>query len=97
MTFKEAKKRVVGNFSELEQLLEQAINQGLVDENSSYYNMILTLKEDVPIAQDWPQLSEIIYKGKRLEEDIDTWLSLKGYTTIELLWPSEEADASPSD
>lgn len=92
MLFKDAKKVVSENFTQLGVKLQQAIDQGFLDETSNYYNTITTLRDDVNLTQFWSQLNEIIYRGKSLEEDLDTWLSLKGCTTFSLPWPTENSD-----
>ncbi len=92
MSLLEAKAHVAENFRALELKLERAVDLGFIDEGQAYYNALDTLLEDTEIAQSWDELSAVIDQGKTLEEDFDTWLSLKGYTTIGLPWPRSAAD-----
>jgi hypothetical protein len=80
------------NFEALQMKLDQAVDLGYIDEGQIYYNSLSTLIDDAKIAESWDELTEVIYQGKALEENIDTWLSLKGYTTIGLKWPINPAD-----
>jgi hypothetical protein len=92
MTLLDAKTLAMENFEALQMKLDQAVDLGYMDEGQVYYNSLSTLSDDAKIAESWDELTEVIYQGKALEEDIDTWLSLKGYTTIGLEWPTNSAD-----
>jgi|GEM_PF-1313688 hypothetical protein len=89
MHFPDAKNAVIENLQALQFNLTRAVDQGMLDDDSNYDNLILTLIDDVEIVDSWPELAEIIFKGKTLEADIDTWLSFHGITTIGLEWPGE--------
>lgn len=89
MSLSAAKEVVLENLGALEAKLDLAVGQGMVDVDSTYYNELSAFIDDVSIVKSWEELAEIIYKAKILEVDIDTWLSLKGETTISLEWPSQ--------
>lgn len=87
MRFLEAKEDVMENLETVEIMLEQAADQGMIDVDDIFHNELLDLIDDAAIVDSWPELAEIISRAKILEENIDTWLSLKGITTIDLEWP----------
>lgn len=92
MSLLEAKANVAENFEALELKLDQAVDLGFIDEGQAYYNAMDTLLDNAKIAESWDELAAVIDQGKTLEEDLDTWLSLKGYTTIGLQWPRGSGD-----
>lgn len=88
MPLSDLKASVMEIFESLQAKLDQAVELGFSDEEQVYYNGISTLMDDIRVISSWDELAEIIYKGKSFEEDIDAWMSLKGYTTIGLEWPA---------
>ncbi len=92
MSLLKAKTAVIENFESLKLKLDQAEDLGFIDTEEAYYNAMDTLLEDAKMAQSWDELAAVIDQGKTLEEDLDTWLSLKGFTTIGLQWPTSSAE-----
>ncbi|MCL4419521.1 hypothetical protein M1146_05490, partial [Patescibacteria group bacterium] len=80
------------NLQALRMLLERCVDEGMLDEGESYYNELVDLVSDAEILKTWDELAEIITKAKTIEIDIDTWLSVRGNTTISMQWPSIKAD-----
>lgn len=89
MHFPDAKDAVLENLQALQFSLTRAVDQGMIDNDSAYENLILNLLDQALAIESWSGLEEIIFEAKILEEDIDTWLSLRGMTTIGLEWPGK--------
>jgi hypothetical protein len=65
MHFPDAKNVVIENLQALQVNLTRAVDQGILDDDSNYYNLILTLIDDVEIVDSWPKLAEIIFRRYR--------------------------------
>jgi hypothetical protein len=89
---KKAAGDVVDNLQALQMLLERCVNQGMIDEGEYYYNELVDLISDGEIVKNWDELAEIITRAKTIEVDIDAWLSLRGNTTISMIWPTQNLD-----
>jgi uncharacterized protein YjgD (DUF1641 family) len=87
--FSQAVSDVMDNLQVLQVALNRAVDEGMIDEGSSYYNELLDLLEDARIVKTWEELMEIISLAKTIEVDIDAWVSLRGATSISLSWPSQ--------
>lgn len=86
--FKQATQSVIDNLQALQQRLNRCINEGMLDEGNAYYNELLDLVDDADIVKTWDELNEIITRAKTIEVDIDAWISIRGGTTISMLWPT---------
>ena len=82
------KEDTIENLEAIQTTLLQCINQGMLDEEDRFYNEILDLIDEARIIKTYPELAEVISKGKTLETDIDAWLSMHQRETGSLLWPS---------
>lgn len=85
--FKQACNQISENLNAMSIQLQACIDSGMMDYSSQYYNLLNLLQEDIEIVKTWDELGEIITRAKTLEKDFDTWLSLKGRSTIGLSWP----------
>lgn len=80
---------VKDNLEALQMSLRRCVNEGMIDEGDAYYNELLDLIDDAEIVTTWDELKEIITRAKTIEVDIDAWLSIRGATTISMLWPKQ--------
>lgn len=85
---KEACHQTAENLNAMSVQLDACINSGMTDYSSQYYNSLNELQDDIELIKTWDELDEIIIRAKTLENDFDTWLSLKGRSTIGLIWPN---------
>lgn len=88
---KKAVDDVLDNLQALQMSLERCVNQGMIDEGEYYYNQLVDLISDAEIVKTWDELEEVIAKAKTIEIDLDAWLSVRGSTTISMLWPNIKA------
>jgi hypothetical protein len=86
--FIENKEDVIDNLEAIQLTLQQCTAAGMLDLEDSFHNEVLDLIDEALLSKSSPELSEVIVKGKTLEVDMDTWLALKGRTTLSLTWPS---------
>lgn len=87
LQLEKAAQDVKDNLTALQMSLRRCVNEGMIDEGDGYYNELLDLIDDTEILTSWPELGEIISRAKTIEVDIDAWLSIRGATTIAMLWP----------
>lgn len=85
--FAQAKSDTMDNLQILQTALDRALDQGMIDYESTYYNELLDLLEDARIVKTWEELMEIISLAKTIEIDIDAWVSLRGGDSMSLNWP----------
>ena len=82
------KNDTIENLKEIQVVLLQCINQGMLDEEDHFYNEILNLIDEAHLVKTYPELAEVISKAKTLEADIDVWMSMHQRETGSLTWPS---------
>jgi hypothetical protein len=85
--FVQAIEDVIENLESLRMSLNRCVNEGMIDYESAFYNQINDLIDDAEIVKTWDELIEIITRAKTIEVDVDAWLSVRGSTTISMLWP----------
>lgn len=86
---KKAADDVLDNLEALQFSLQRCVNEGMLDEGDAYYNELVDLIDDTEIITNWDELTEIITRAKTIEVDIDAWLSIRGNTTISMIWPTK--------
>ncbi len=79
---------VIDNLEALKMSLQRCVNEGMLDVGDVYYNELIDLIDDAEIVQNWDELKEIVTRAKTIEVDIDAWLSIRGSTTISMIWPN---------
>lgn len=84
---KQAADDVLDNLEALQMKLQRCVNEGMLDEGDAYYNELLDFIEDAEIVTTWDELTEIVTRAKTIEVDLDAWLSIRGTTTISMIWP----------
>lgn len=94
MVLPAVRENILENLRILQTRLENATDEGMLDVDDYYYNELSDLMEEAKLAKAAEELSEVVYKAKTIETDIDAWLSQRGYTTIGLEWPLNLDDAS---
>ena len=75
------------NLETIQVTLNECINQGMLDEESQFYNELIELLDEARLVKTYPELVEVITKAKTLETDIDVWLSMKRRETHSISWP----------
>jgi hypothetical protein len=85
--FTKAREAVFENLEALRISLDRCVREGMIDEGDAYYNELLDFMDDAEIVTSWDELNEIITRAKTIEVDIDAWLSIRGSTTISMIWP----------
>lgn len=87
-TFVKTRDDILDNLQAMTVQLDACIDSGLIDYGCDYYNTLSELQDDIGVAKTWNELEEIVTRAKTLEKDFDTFLSLKGKSTIGLSWPT---------
>lgn len=86
-TFLKIKDQVIDNLETIEDMIDSCTSQGMIDPGSSLYNEVLQILDEADLAKSYPELDEVITKGKEIEHNVETWLAMHGANTIELTWP----------
>lgn len=86
------KLETIENLQTIQVLLGRCVSLGMIDEGSHYYNELVDLISNTEFITSWDALLEIITHGKTVEGDMDAWLSLRGESTLSLVWPSKEKE-----
>jgi len=89
-SFMKAKDQVIDNLETLQVLLDDYTEEGLLDPESVIYNELLAILDEADLSEGNPELAEVIVRGKELEHNLDTWLSMHGGNSMELTWPKLE-------
>lgn len=87
LEFLEARGETVDCLRAIQMNLSRCVDEGMIDEDSFYYNEILNLIDEATLSKNWNELEEVITKAKTLEVDVDAWLSGHGQTTLSMQWP----------
>lgn len=85
--FLKAKELVIENLETLQFRISNYEDQGMIDEGSTLYNEAISIIDQTELCHSFAELDEMIIKGKEVEHNIDTWVSLHGGSTYELTWP----------
>ena len=75
------------NLKSIQMTLNECTSEGMLDEESQFYNELIELLDEARIVKTYPELAEVITKAKILETDIDAWLSMKRRETLSISWP----------
>lgn len=75
------------NVLHLKTELDRCVEEGMIDEEDHYYNELLDLMAASELLSSWDELEDAVEVAKILEVDVNTWLALKGRTTVSLEWP----------
>lgn len=75
------------NLETIQITLSECVNDGILDEESQFYNELIELLDQARIVKTYPELAEVITKAKILETGIDAWLSMKRKETLSISWP----------
>lgn len=92
--FVQAQNDVLDNLDVIETALDQCVDEGMLDPDSEYHNKLEDLLDAARIAKTWEELMAVVSAAKTFEEDVDTWLSFHGRSTIELSWPIKKEGRS---
>lgn len=87
LQFLESRGDTVENLKAIQANLVRCIDEGLVDQDDTYYNELLALIDEAQLSKTWDELMEVISKAKVLEVDVAVWLSGHGQNSISLPWP----------
>jgi hypothetical protein len=88
--FTQAKSDVIENLEALQMSLDRCVDEGMIDYESKYYNELSDLVDDTHIVKTWEELREVITLAKTIEMDLDSWVSLRGGSSMSLGWPERE-------
>src|SRR5258708_2372229 len=86
-TFLDARGTTVENLEAIRFSLRRGEDEGLIRSDDVLYNEMVELIDDAGAVDNWEELEELIVKAQVLEQDVDTWLSLRGLSTVSLSWP----------
>jgi hypothetical protein len=81
------KEKILNNISILMSNYQSCIDANMKDPNSSFYNKIESLIEQVNATEDKMALSEIIMEAKTIESQLDIWITSQGQSTLNISWP----------
>ena len=84
-----AKQTILENLEAIQTSLNRCVQEGMIDPDDDYYNVILGLIEDARTVDNWDELMEAVVRAKTLEIDIASWLSRHGRTTVSFNWPKK--------
>ena len=87
LQFIEDKEETIDNLDVLKESLEMCIDAGFHDIDEGFHNELLDLIDEVVLSKSYPELSEVIFKARTIETDLEAWLSSKGGSTLGLSWP----------
>lgn len=82
-----AKGDIVENLRAIRMSLVRCIEEGMIDEDDTYYNQVVLLIDEASISRTWDELMEVVAKAKILEVDVAAWLAGHGQTSLSLPWP----------
>lgn len=82
------KEQVIDILEDLQSMIVQCEDQGMLDPNSTLYNELLVIMDEAKYANNLEELDEVITKGKELEYNVESWLARHGGSTLELNWPN---------
>jgi len=81
------KEKILNSISILMSNYQNCIDANMKDPNSSLYNKIESLIEQVNAIEDKMALSEVIIEAKTIEMELDRWITSQGQSTLNILWP----------
>lgn len=81
------KEKILNSISILMSNYQNCINANMKDPNSSLYNKIESLIEQVNAIEDKMALSEVIIEAKTIEMELDIWITSQGQSTLNISWP----------
>lgn len=84
-----AKQEFLENLDQLQSNLIRSVAEAMLDLGDEYYNDVLGLIEDGVTVDNWDELMEAITRAKTLENDIASWMSRHGRTTLSFTWPKK--------
>lgn len=84
-----AKQEFLENLDQLQSSLVRSVAEGMLDLGDEYYNEVLGLIEDGVTVDNWDELMEAITRAKTLENDVASWMSRHGRTTLSFTWPKK--------
>jgi hypothetical protein len=79
---------VLDSLQTLKTSLLEAIDLGYEDIEDELYNKLLELVDMASDAENIEDLSNVISIAKNIETNLDTFLSSKGVSNLEISWPS---------
>jgi hypothetical protein len=85
--FPKDRKDTIVNLETIQVTLNECVNEGMLDNESQFYNEISDLIDQARLVKTYPELAEVITKSKILETDIDAFLSMKHRETLSINWP----------
>jgi hypothetical protein len=85
--FLKIKEDVLNNVGVLRFSLEQCVEVGLEDPESTFYNRIENLERYVKEIYSYDELKEAMDQAKAVERELDSFLVSKGELTMSLTWP----------
>ena len=81
------KEKILNSISILMSNYQNCIDANMKDPNSSLYNKIESLIEQVNAIEDKMALSEVIIEAKTIEMELDRWITSQGQSTLNISWP----------
>jgi hypothetical protein len=79
---------VLDSLQTLKTSLLEAIDLGYDDIEDDLYNKLLELVDMASESENIEDLSNVISIAKNIETNLDTFLSSKGVSNLEIFWPS---------
>lgn len=89
---KKKKKRLLKNVITLRDTLDSCVEAGLLDIDSTYYNQLESLEEEIQTSEDLNALEELVIRGQSFEKQLCGFYDNLGLSTTDLDWPSFEND-----
>jgi hypothetical protein len=72
----------------LQNVLSDCEESGFVDPEETTYNQLLNLLNETMAVDTYPELREVIEKGKEIEEQLECWAASIGMNSLETEWPT---------
>ncbi|NGX57000.1 MAG: hypothetical protein K1060chlam5_01256 [Candidatus Anoxychlamydiales bacterium] len=77
---------ILDNLQTLKSTLLESIDLGYEDIEDELYNKIQEMLDITKEIDNMEELYAIVLQGKNIESNLDTYLSSKGISNLEILW-----------
>ena len=82
------KEQVLSNLETMQIAISRFTDEGMIDLNDALYNHVVDLLEEARAMEEIEEFENIVILAKKVEVQLDMWLSSVDRDSTELPWPT---------